>query len=141
MQIDDLPERATPKDVAKVLGCSERFMQSECAADNIRCFRIAGRYRIDGPAAVRDYLEEQRVVARPERSAPGTHAPHLYPPEIEEKVAEARRQRTLEIANALKKPKALKRSQRTNDTDCALLAAVRRGISFNAAAISTTAQE
>lgn len=64
-QIANLPELATPSEVARVLRCSPRYVQNQCARGNIKAAIIAGRYLITRDA-VTDYLNRQKV--RPCRS-------------------------------------------------------------------------
>ena len=60
LRIADLPELATPAEVANVLRCSPRFIHEECRAGRFGTSLVAGRYLIT-PVDVREYLAERRV--------------------------------------------------------------------------------
>ncbi|CCC99412.1 protein of unknown function [Azospirillum baldaniorum] len=59
-KITDLPDLATPLEVAAVLRCSSRFVQDECKAGRLHATLVAGRYLI-APDDVRAYLTERRT--------------------------------------------------------------------------------
>ncbi len=60
----DLPELATPAEVAQVLRCSVRTVQSLCASGKIGACQPAGRYLMTR-AAVAAYLEATKVTPCP----------------------------------------------------------------------------
>ena len=59
-RIDELPELATAEMVAQTLYCSPNFVRQRCEAGEIQATKIAGRWLIDGPDAVRAYVEKCR---------------------------------------------------------------------------------
>lgn len=61
MKIDDLSDLATPEDVAAILRCDAKWVRNQCRAGRLQAVKIAGRYLIEGPAAVRKFIEESRV--------------------------------------------------------------------------------
>ena len=61
MKIEDLPDLATPEDVASILRCDAKWVRKQCKDGRIQAAKIAGRYLIEGPAAVRKFVEESRV--------------------------------------------------------------------------------
>ncbi|MCM8734629.1 helix-turn-helix domain-containing protein [Azospirillum sp. A1-3] len=59
-RIEDLPDLATPLEVAAVMRCSSRFVQDECKAGRLNATLVAGRYLI-APDDVRAYLTDRRT--------------------------------------------------------------------------------
>lgn len=68
--LSDLPELAVPAEVARVLRCSPRYVQQQCADGKMDCRMVAGRYLITRDA-VADYLKRQTVT--PCRNATQEH--------------------------------------------------------------------
>lgn len=68
--LSELPELAVPAEVAKVLRCSARYVQQQCADGKLDCRLVAGRYLI-ARDAVADYLKRQTVT--PCRNATQEH--------------------------------------------------------------------
>jgi excisionase family DNA binding protein len=60
MKMSDLPDLATPAEVAAVLRCSARFVQKQCDDRKIGHSKVAGKYLIP-PAEVIAYVERQKV--------------------------------------------------------------------------------
>jgi len=60
MKIEDLPELATPAEVAGVIRASERYVQTQCKAGKFDCSKIAGKYFIRGPGAVQEFIEANK---------------------------------------------------------------------------------
>lgn len=103
-RITDLPDLATPSEVASVLRCRARTVQNECRVGRIAYTRIAGRYLISREA-VYDYLKERTVPCQS-----GTKAPTLTGGKTEKSgrfdgsivAVDARVQRALQTAAKLK---------------------------------------
>lgn len=72
MKLADLPELATPAEVAQVLRCSKRTVQQLAARGGIRAMFVAGKYLIP-PDAVREYLDGQVVKCQSAMPAPGSN--------------------------------------------------------------------
>ena len=56
-RIGELPELATAEEVAEVLRCSPATVRARCADGQLRASYIAGRWLVDGPGAVRDFVK------------------------------------------------------------------------------------
>jgi excisionase family DNA binding protein len=56
MRIDDLPELATPREVAQVLRCTETKVKKLCNQDHLGYIKH-GRDKLIKPAHVRQYIE------------------------------------------------------------------------------------
>lgn len=63
--IDDLPELATPEEVAEVFRCSARYIKNECTAGRMGAAIIAGKYLIAREDA-RTYLDRAKVTVKVE---------------------------------------------------------------------------
>lgn len=73
--IDDLPELATPEEVAEVFRCSARYIKNECTAGRMGAAMIAGKYLIARDDA-RTYLDRAKVTVEIVlRSSPRIPAP------------------------------------------------------------------
>lgn len=102
--IDDLPELATPEEVAEVFRCSSRYIKNECTAGKITAGKIAGKYLIPREEA-RAYLDRATVKASPQpppssrwtpavSSAPATTAKERALAEIRARREERRKRKT-----------------------------------------------
>ena len=58
--VEALPELALPREVARVLRCSERYVADQCRAGRMRSSFVAGRYLIPRKA-VYEFLRETAI--------------------------------------------------------------------------------
>src|SRR5436305_13503970 len=58
--VDALPELAVPREVARVLRCSERYVADQCRAGRMQSSVVAGRYLIPREA-VYEFLRETAI--------------------------------------------------------------------------------
>ncbi|WP_425290402.1 helix-turn-helix domain-containing protein [Azospirillum palustre] len=102
--IDELPDLATPAEVAEVLRCSSRFVSDECKKGRMGATYVAGRYLI-APADVRTYLAERAVT----RSVPTVSSarPIRRPPLLAEQQAHMDNERNERALRTVEKLKAI----------------------------------
>jgi len=91
--IDDLPELATPEEVAEVFRCSARYIKNECTAGRMGAAKVAGKYLITRHDA-QAYLDRATVKGA---SPPAQCSKAAPPPQVSpEAMAAARRERLQE---------------------------------------------
>lgn len=95
--IDDLPDMATPEEVAQVLRCSARYIKDQCAAGAIAAAKVANKYLITRDD-VRAYLERCKVQPAERRIGWQASPSPEVSPEI---MADVRRQRAHDAAARL----------------------------------------
>ncbi|MBF0324233.1 MAG: helix-turn-helix domain-containing protein [Alphaproteobacteria bacterium] len=109
--IDDLPELATPEEVAEVFRCSSRYIKNECTAGRMGAAKVAGKYLITRQDA-RAYLDRAIVKAE---SPPAQCSKAAPPPQVSpEAMAAARRER---LQEALADIRARKNARRHRKPD------------------------
>lgn len=67
--LDELPELATPSEVAAVLRCKSRWVLDQIKARKLRAVQIAGRYLVS-PGAVREFIERCALECQEKTVAP-----------------------------------------------------------------------
>ncbi|HLO76526.1 MAG TPA: helix-turn-helix domain-containing protein [Magnetospirillum sp.] len=106
---DDLPELATPEEVAEVFRCSARFIKNECTAGRMGAAKVAGKYLITREDA-QAYLDRATVRA----SSPAAQRPKAAPtPQVSpEAMAAARQERVQEALAEIRARRVARRNRK-----------------------------
>lgn len=111
--IDDLPELATPEEVAEVFRCSARYIKNECTAGRMGAAKVAGKYLIFREDA-RAYLD--RATARATRPLAEGQRADATPQVSPEAMDAARQERVQEALAEVRARRAGRRNRKPKES-------------------------